>query len=326
MVAAAGAGPCAHSTRGAPTSALQNTTGRSPPGPFWCGSTICSTNPAAAAASNALPPRSSIRMPEAAASQWVAETMPKVPRSAGRVAGAIRVLIPEAGSALAGAETRGGGLSLRDHRRGVAQERRLVPDQQHDRALPGRRHRDVAAVGGRDHAALAAADHDLLGRHAPLLGALLEAAGEVRAARDGLVVAVDDDDGGAVAPALADEHLRVVAAPAVAQRGLELLGDPLEHLLAAGVDDIAARRRGADHVGGVHDVVAGGAAADVERLHAAARAAAPQPAHRHRRRRDHRAPHPRLWYPIRTGRSASPSVSRPVGSPRPAARRGTAGA
>src|SRR6266508_886033 len=59
--------------------------GRSPPGPFMWGSTTWRTNPAATAASKALPPRSSIAIPAAEASQWVDETMPKVPRSSGRV-------------------------------------------------------------------------------------------------------------------------------------------------------------------------------------------------------------------------------------------------
>src|SRR6266508_3136099 len=59
--------------------------GRSPPGPFIGGSTTGRTNPAATAPSKALPPRSSIAIPAAEASQWVDETMPKVPRSSGRV-------------------------------------------------------------------------------------------------------------------------------------------------------------------------------------------------------------------------------------------------
>ena len=46
-----------------PSSAGQITAGRSPPGPFRCGSTTCSTKPAAHAASNALPPRSSTAHP-----------------------------------------------------------------------------------------------------------------------------------------------------------------------------------------------------------------------------------------------------------------------
>ena len=50
-----------------------------------CGSTTCSANPAATAASNALPPRSSTAIPAAEASQWVEATMPKVPESSGRV-------------------------------------------------------------------------------------------------------------------------------------------------------------------------------------------------------------------------------------------------
>ncbi len=79
MVAPAGAGPCPHSTFGAGPPAVATMAGTSPPGPFRCGSTTCRTNPAVTAASKALPPRS--RMPIAAwlASQWVEDTMPKVP-------------------------------------------------------------------------------------------------------------------------------------------------------------------------------------------------------------------------------------------------------
>ena len=60
-------------------------TGTSPPGPFRCGSTTWRTSPAATAASNALPPRSSTAIPAAEASQWVEATMPNVPASSGRV-------------------------------------------------------------------------------------------------------------------------------------------------------------------------------------------------------------------------------------------------
>ena len=42
-----------------------SSSGRSPPGPFMCGSTTCSANPAATAASNAFPPRSSTAIPAA---------------------------------------------------------------------------------------------------------------------------------------------------------------------------------------------------------------------------------------------------------------------
>ena len=85
IVAAAGATPCAQSTSGSPRSADQKTTGRSPPGPLRCGSTTWSVNPAATAASNALPPRSSTAMPAAVPSQWVEATIPNVPRSSGLV-------------------------------------------------------------------------------------------------------------------------------------------------------------------------------------------------------------------------------------------------
>src|SRR3954453_11406062 len=59
--------------------------GMSPPGPFRCGSTTWSAKPAEAAASNALPPRSSTAIPAAEASQCVDATIPNVPRSSGRV-------------------------------------------------------------------------------------------------------------------------------------------------------------------------------------------------------------------------------------------------
>ena len=65
--------------------------GRSPPGPFICGSTTCSAKPAATAASNAFPPRSSTAIPAADASQCVDATMPNVPLSSGRVVKVIRL-------------------------------------------------------------------------------------------------------------------------------------------------------------------------------------------------------------------------------------------
>src|SRR5579859_4906363 len=58
--------------------------GTSPPGPLRCGSTIWSAKPAATAASKALPPASSRRMPQADAIQWVEATAPNVPHSSGR--------------------------------------------------------------------------------------------------------------------------------------------------------------------------------------------------------------------------------------------------
>src|SRR5438128_6825334 len=59
--------------------------GKSPPGPFRCGSTTWSASPVATAASNAFPPRSRTAIPAAEASQCVDATIPKVPRSSGRV-------------------------------------------------------------------------------------------------------------------------------------------------------------------------------------------------------------------------------------------------
>jgi hypothetical protein len=65
--------------------AVTKISGTSPPGPFMCGSHTCNVKAAAAAASNALPPRSSSAIPAADASQWVEATMPWVPASSGRV-------------------------------------------------------------------------------------------------------------------------------------------------------------------------------------------------------------------------------------------------
>ena len=86
MVAAAGTGPCPFTTSTRPCPAGAARIGASPPGPFRCGSTTWSTKPAATAASKALPPRSSTAIPAAEASQWVEDTIPKDPRSSGRVA------------------------------------------------------------------------------------------------------------------------------------------------------------------------------------------------------------------------------------------------
>ena len=86
MVAAAGTGPCPLTTSTRPCPAGAARIGTSPPGPFRCGSTTCSTNPAATAASKALPPRSSTAIPAPEASQWVEDTTPKDPRTSGRVA------------------------------------------------------------------------------------------------------------------------------------------------------------------------------------------------------------------------------------------------
>ena len=116
IVAAAGATPCAHSTSGLPASADQNTAGRSPPGPFRCGSTTWRTKPAAHAASNALPPRSSTAIPACVASQCVDATAPNVPRNSGRVVNVIRSLRP-VGTARALAARRRGGTRRGGRRR-----------------------------------------------------------------------------------------------------------------------------------------------------------------------------------------------------------------
>ena len=77
---AAGATPWPHSTRGVGSPAVTNTAGTSPPGPHMCGSTTCSTNPPATAASNALPPRARTAIAVLVARWWVLDAAPCVPR------------------------------------------------------------------------------------------------------------------------------------------------------------------------------------------------------------------------------------------------------
>src|SRR5262249_43186255 len=77
----------------------------------------------ATAASNAFPPRSSIAMPAAEASQWVDATIPKVPRSSGRVVNLI-------GSTLTLPRRRGcGSIAL------LAEVTALAPEQRSTRWL-----------------------------------------------------------------------------------------------------------------------------------------------------------------------------------------------
>ena len=83
--AAAGATPWPRTDSIRRSRSLHSSIGTSPPGPLRCGSTTCSTKPPAAAASNALPPRSSTPMAVCEASQWVDATTPKVPVISGRV-------------------------------------------------------------------------------------------------------------------------------------------------------------------------------------------------------------------------------------------------
>ena len=85
IVARAGATPWPQSARARFSFSLQRRIGTSPPGPLRCGSTTCSVNAAATAASKALPPRSSIRIAVAVASQCVEAATPNVPRISGRV-------------------------------------------------------------------------------------------------------------------------------------------------------------------------------------------------------------------------------------------------
>src|SRR5438876_2083927 len=116
--------------------------GRSPPGPFRCGSTTWSVNPAATAASNALPPCSSTAIPAADASQCVEATMPKVPRSSGRVVNTPRkVLVDEL--LLLRVEERTGRGRRHLHRNAERVEVRHEPER---RAEIGRAPRDPHAV------------------------------------------------------------------------------------------------------------------------------------------------------------------------------------
>jgi len=93
MLAAAGAGPWPLTTSTRSRSALYARMGTSPPGPFRWGSTTWSAKPAATAASKAFPPFSSTAIPAAEASQWVDDTIPKVPRSSGRVPNTLNALL-----------------------------------------------------------------------------------------------------------------------------------------------------------------------------------------------------------------------------------------
>lgn len=96
MVAPAGAGPWPTSTVGSTgCCAVANTAVMLPPGPLRWGSTMCSTNAPATAASNALPPRSRTAWEVAVASQWVEALIPNVPCGVGRVVngcGAVKVM------------------------------------------------------------------------------------------------------------------------------------------------------------------------------------------------------------------------------------------
>src|SRR5215216_5216888 len=85
MLAAAGAGPWPAITSVCALSALWKMIGTSPPGPLRWGSTTWRVNPAATAASKALPPDSNTAMPADEASQCVEATMPWVPTSSGLV-------------------------------------------------------------------------------------------------------------------------------------------------------------------------------------------------------------------------------------------------
>src|SRR5882724_1467761 len=85
MVAPAGAGPWPQMTSVFARLMSWTMIGTSPPGPFKWGSTTCSVNAVATAASKALPPFSRMPMPTAVAIQWVDVTTPKVPSISGLV-------------------------------------------------------------------------------------------------------------------------------------------------------------------------------------------------------------------------------------------------
>ena len=76
--------PVDHYTRPLPAGAAR--IGTSPPGLVQVRLHHLEGEPAATAASKALPPRSSTAIPVAEASQWVEDTTPKDLRSSGRVA------------------------------------------------------------------------------------------------------------------------------------------------------------------------------------------------------------------------------------------------
>src|SRR5215831_11175940 len=108
MVAFAGAGPWPQITSVLPARTSLRMTGTSPPGPLRCGSTTCSVNAVATAASNALPPFSKIAMPTAVAIQWVEATAAKVPSISGRVVNGLGLMLPIVeGSACGGELTTG---------------------------------------------------------------------------------------------------------------------------------------------------------------------------------------------------------------------------
>src|SRR3954447_14427858 len=93
MLAPAGAGPCPQITSVLPRRTSCRITGTSPPGPLRCGSTICKVNAVATAASNALPPFSSVAMPIAVAIQCVEVTTPNVPSISGRVVNGLGLIL-----------------------------------------------------------------------------------------------------------------------------------------------------------------------------------------------------------------------------------------
>src|SRR5215831_661964 len=128
--------------------------GMSPPGPFRCGSTTCRVNPAATAASKALPPRSSTAIPDALASQCVDATMPKLPCSSGRVVNSLKVCPPPESSQVASglAAVDGPAGSVHEARRPRTQERHDLGDlfrgaEAAQRQLPPNEGGDAFGVG-----------------------------------------------------------------------------------------------------------------------------------------------------------------------------------
>src|SRR5207237_3392565 len=123
MVARAGAGPWPQITSVRPRLVSCTMIGTSPPGPLRCGSTTCSVKAVATAASNALPPFSSVAIPTAVAIQWAEATTPNVPSISGLVVNGsgLTLLMEVHHSAL---DVGAGAL---DHRVGLRPTARVLP-------------------------------------------------------------------------------------------------------------------------------------------------------------------------------------------------------
>src|SRR5690606_1886916 len=158
--ASAGAGPWPQTERIFRSFSLHTRMGASPPAPFRCGSTTCSTNPPAAAASKALPPRSSTLMAVCEASQWVEEATPKVPVISGRVVKLViissrgvasRMTVgPRSGGFRGGGRFRLGAAPVALGQNGAYHQLDLV--EQHERQQQGSHGRPAEEYLGHGHA------------------------------------------------------------------------------------------------------------------------------------------------------------------------------